>query len=539
MKRILLFLMSMALVASACSGDDSSTTIPATTTGATPTTLAPTTTAGGASVTTTVAPTTTAPPAPVTGGRLVVAETTPPVTFDPTQSALIKTWFPWQLAFDSLILQKPDGSFEPRLATSWEISDDGLTFTFTLREGVTFHNGEPFEADDVVYTFERAKENGIPYALARVGGIDTIVALDENTVEMTLAAFDAGFFNNLGNTYPVSTAILNREAGATSDPAVFMVGTGPFKMVSYAPERELTFEKNEEYWDTGRPKVDELVIRYMPEQQAQLAALQAGEVHVMFPEPETALVLAGDSNVTVQEIVSAGVIRLNVNSAKPPLDNVNVRRALALAIDRQEIVDGALLGKGAPSSYIPEAYAWSVAPADTPYMTRDVERAKQLLADEGFPNGFDIELMSLAGYGAYLDRMVEILKSQWEEIGVNATIVPQELATWLDRLLTANYEITDNEFSFQADPFQYLRIRRERQGPAGAVIDDLEERAKAAGPDELVPILVELAAVQADLIYPDIPIAARIAFTAFRNEVTGVNQDFTNSYRFLIDVGIG
>ena len=143
----------------------------------------------------------------------------------------------------------------------------------------------------------------------------------------------------------------------------------------------------------------------------------------------------------------------------------------------------------------------------------------------------------MAGYGEYLDRMVVILQAQWAEIGVTANIVPQELATWLDRLLTANYEITDNEFSYQADPFQYLRVRRERQGPAPAIIDDLEAQAKAAGPDELVGILVQIAEAQADFVYPDIPIAARVAFTAFRNEVTGVAQDFTNSYRFLIDVG--
>jgi peptide/nickel transport system substrate-binding protein len=535
----------MALVGAACSGDDEPAPVqtvivevPGETVTVTSIVEVP-----GETVTVTsiveVEVLVTEPPAEVTGGRLIIAETTAPVTFDPTQSALIKTWFPWQLAFDSLILAKADGSFEPRLATSWVISDDGLTFTFTLREGVVFHNGEPFEADDVVYTFERAKEGGIPYTLARVGGIESVVAIDAMTVEMKLTEFDAGFFSNLGNTYPIGTAILNREAGKTSNPAVFMVGTGPFKMVSYAPERELVFEKNEDYWDVGRPKVDELVIRYMPEQQAQLAALQAGEIHIMFPEPESALVLAGDSNVTVQEIVSANVIRLNINSAKPPLDNVDVRRALNLAINRQEIVDGALLGSGAPSSYIPQAYGWSVAPDDTPYSKQDIPRAKELLASAGFPDGFDIELMSLAGYGAYLDRMVEILKVQWAAIGVNATIVPQELATWLDRLLTANYEITDNEFSYQADPFQYLRVRRERQGPAPAIIDELELAAKGAGPDELIAILVQLAATQADLVYPDIPIAARIAFTAFRNEVSGVNQDFTNSYRFLIDVGIG
>lgn len=541
MKRILLILVAMALVAAACGDDDVTTpeTVIVTSIvevpGETITVEVPGETI---TITSIVEVFVTVPPAEVTGGRLVVAETTAPVTFDPTQSALIKTWFPWQLAFDSLILAKADGSFEPRLATSWVISDDGLTFTFTLREGVVFHNGEPFEADDVVYTFERAKEGGIPYTLARVGGIESVVAIDDMTVEMKLEAFDAGFFSNLGNTYPIGTAILNREAGETSNPAVFMVGTGPFKMVSYAPERELVLAKNENYWDVGRPKVDELVIRYMPEQQAQLAALQAGEIDIMFPEPETALVLAGDANVTVQEIISANVIRLNINTNIPPLDNVDVRRALNLAINRQEIVDIALLGSGAPSSYIPEAYGWSIPPSEAAYHTQDVAAAKQLLADAGFPDGFDIELMSLAGYGAYLDRMVEILKVQWAAIGVNATIVPQELASWLDRLLTAKYELTDNEFSYQADPFQYLRVRRERQGPVPQVIDDLEKAAKAAGPDELIAILVELANTQADLVYPDIAIAARVAFTAFRNNVSGVNQDFTNSYRFLIDVGI-
>jgi peptide/nickel transport system substrate-binding protein len=524
-------LVVLALVAASCSSSSDDTTTTTTTAPAATTTSTPGTTQPAATTTTTEVP-----PDP-TGGTLIVAETTPPVTFDPTQSALIKTWFPWQLSFDGLMLVQPDGSFQPRLATDWTISEDGLVHTFNLREGVVFHNGEPFEADDVVYTFERAKAEGIPYTQARVGVIDTVVALDTHTVVITLSKFDSGFMNNLANTYPVGTAIMNREAGAASDPAVFMVGTGPFKMVSYAPERELVFEANKNYWEADRPKVDNLIIRYIPEQQAQLAALQAGEVDIMFPVPETALVLAGDSNVTIQEVVSANVVRINVNSGRPPLDNVDVRRAISLAIDRQEMVDAALLGKGAPSSHIPEGYAWGIAPEDQPYNTRNIEEAKKLLADAGFPDGFELELMHLAGYGTYLDRNIEVLADQLDKIGITTTIVPLELASWLDRLLTAEYDITDNEFSFHADPFQYLRVRRERQGPAPAVIDDLEAAALAASPDELVPILQELSMTQADLVYPDIPLMARVAFTAYGNNIVGVNQDFTNSYRFLINVG--
>lgn len=520
-------LLVLVLVATACtSGADTTTTA---STG--------TTTPGETTTTAAEATTTTAAPVDPTGGALIVAETTPPVTLDPTQSALIKTWLPWQLVFDSLILQQPDGSFEPRLATDWTISDDGLTYTFNLREGVVFHNGEPFEADDVVFTFERAKEIGIPYALARVGVIESITALDDLTVEFVLSKFDSGFMNNLANTFPVSTAILNREAAASSDPALFMVGTGPFKMVSYAPERELVLEKNAEYWEPDRPKVDSLIIQYIPEQQAQLAALQAGEIDLMFPTPESALVLESDPNITLAKVTSANIVRLNVNSSRPPLDDVNVRRAMALAIDRQAIVDGALLGQGKPTSYIPEAYAWAPSLEEQPYSTRDVDEARRLLAEAGYPDGFDIELMHLAGYGTYLDLFVEILADQLADVGIRATIVPQEQATWLDRLLNANYDITDNEFSFQADPFQYLRIRRERQGPADPVIDELEAAALAAGPDDLVAILEELARTQADLVYPDIPIMARTAFTAYRNNLVGVNQDFTNSYRFLVDVG--
>jgi len=523
----------LVLVAAACSPASDETT---TTTGGPEQT---TTTASTEGATTTTAPSTstTVAPADTTSSTLVVAETTPPVTFDPTQSALTKTWYVWQLSYDALILQLPDGSFEPRLATDWTISPDGLVYTFNLREGVKFHNGEAFEADDVVYTFERARDSGIPYTQARVGGIDTVVAIDANTVEMTLAEFDSGFMSNLGNTFPIGTAILNREAGDVTDPAVFMVGTGPYKMVSYAPARELVFEANSDYWEENRPKVDNLIIRYIPEQQAQLAAIQAGEVDIMFAEPESALVLQGNPDVTMQESVSAQVVRINVNSGLPPLDDVRVRRALALAIDRQAVVDGALLGSGAPSSYIPEAYSWSVGPNEQPYQTRDVEAAKALLAEAGFPDGFDIEFMALSGFSNNQDRAVEVIASQLADVGIRATIVTQELATWLDRLLSADYAITNNEFSYQADPFQYLRIRRERQGPAPTVIDDLEAAALAASPDELVAILSELATTQADLVYPDIPIAAITAFIAYRNDVVGVNQDFTNGYRFLIDVG--
>lgn len=468
------------------------------------------------------------------GGTLVVAEDGVPVTFDPTQSALIKTSFVWQWVYESLVEVKPDGSIDPLLATEWETSDDGLTYTFILRDGVSFHNGEPFEADDVVFTFERLMVEGVPYATDRFPTFESVEATDASTVVFHLSEPDSGFLSNQGNPFMFGAAILNREAAETVDFATEMVGTGPFMWESYDPDRRLTLSRFEDYWRDGVPRADEVVVRYMPEQSAQVAALRSGEIDVMFPSAETYLSLKNDANLQIKTVSSSNVIRLNI-AGNPPFDDERVRQALALAIDREEIVNGAMLGAGTPAGYVPPAYEWATPVEDLAHHTPDIERAKELLAEAGHPDGFSIEISHLADYGTYMDRYIEILQTQLAKIGITATITPREITTWQDYLVTADYDITPNEFSFQPDPYWYVVPRDGRQGPTPPELQALLEEAKAASAEELPDLINEIEVWSAEHVYPDLAIAARDQWVVAREGVTLAEPEFSLSRRFLFE----
>lgn len=504
---------TLALVATACGGGADDVTEEATTTSG-----GDTTTEGDVAA----------------GGTLVVAEDGVPVTFDPTQSALIKTSFVWQWVYESLVEVKPDGSIDPLLATEWDTSEDGLTYTFTLRDGVTFHNGETFEADDVVFTFERLMDEGVPYATDRFPTFESVEATDESTVVFHLSEPDSGFLSNQGNPFMFGAAILNREAAETVDFATEMVGTGPFQWESYDPDRQLTLSRFEDYWREGMPRADEVVVRYMPEQSAQVAALRSGEIDVMFPSAETYLSLKDDPDLQIETVSSSNVIRLNI-AGNPPFDDERVRQALALAIDRQEIVDGAMLGAGTPAGYVPPAYEWSTPVAELAHHTQDVERAKELLAEAGHPDGFSIEISHLADYGTYMDRYIEILQNQLEQIGITSNIVPREITTWQDYLVTADYDITPNEFSFQPDPYWYVVPRDGRQGPTPDELQALLDEAKAASAEELPGLINEIEVWSAEHVYPDLAIAARDQWVVAREGVDLATPEFSLSRRFLFE----
>jgi peptide/nickel transport system substrate-binding protein len=470
--------------------------------------------------------------APATGGRLVIAEGNVPDTFDPIRSSLIQTSFVWQWVYESLVEVKPDGTAEPLLATDWEVSDDGLTYTFNLREGVTFHNGQAFDAEDVVFSFERMLADGIPYATGRFPTLESIEAVDPLTAVFTLSEPDSGFLSNHGNPFMFGAAIVSRTAAEELDLSAQMVGTGPYQWVDYSPDRELNLTRFDDYWRDDLPIADDIVIRYMPEQSAQVAAMRAGDVDVMFPSSETYRTLENAPGIQVEAVSSANVIRLGT-AGSPPFDDVRVRQALALAIDRQEIVDGAMLGAGTPSGYVPPAYDWATPLDDLPHHTQDVERARELLTEAGYPDGFDIEISHLGSYATYMDRFIEILQSQLAEVGITSTIIPREITTWQDYLETANYDITPNEFSFQPDPYWYIVPREGRQSPNPPELQALLDDVKAAAAEDLPEAIRAVEQWQAEHVFPDLGIAARDQWVAAREGVGLSTPEFSLSRRFL------
>jgi peptide/nickel transport system substrate-binding protein len=470
---------------------------------------------------------------------LVVAEDVVPQTFDPTQSSQIKTWYVWQLVYEGLVRAELDGSIAPVLASEWKIDDTSTIYDFTLREDAKFSDGSPVLADDVVYSFERLKDGGLPYAKDRFKSLQSIAKLDDRTVRFTLSQPDAGFMLNLGSPFVVGSAIMSKTWLQSHDPKTEMLGTGPFELVSYNPNVEMVLKRNEYYWDKdGAAKVAEMKIRYMPEQSAQIAAMKSGQIDLMFPSAESKLQLERASDINMVAVSSTNTVRLNINTNVAPFDNPDFRRAMSLSLNRDEIVQGAFLGEATPSAQLPPSYTWGPKLSDLKYQTYNIELAKELLAKAGYPDGIDITLNHLAGYASYLDRFSEILKAQMARAGIRVTIEANQTAVWLDKQNSANYEIMTNEYAFQADPIFYLMPRPGRQGPTPPEMQELITAAQTGPVEEYTSKLAELATMQDDLVFPDITVASRNAWVAYTDRVVSAKPDATISRTFLADVAL-
>lgn len=468
---------------------------------------------------------------------LVVAEDVVPQTFDPTQSSQIRTWYTWQLVYEGLVRADVSGKIIPVLASKWAIDATQVSYEFTLRDGVKFSDGTPVTADDVVFSFQRLNERGLPYAKDRFKSLDAVTKIDERRIRFKLKQPDAGFLLNLGSPFVVGSAILSQKWAQTHDPKREMMGTGPFKMVSYTPNTQLVLKRNESYWNKeATARVSDLTIRYMPEQSAQIAALKSGQIDLMFPSAEGKLQLRGDSAITTVQVNSTNTLRLNVNTNRAPFNNTDVRRAISLALNRAEIVQGALLGEGVPSAQLPPSYTWAPKVADLKYQKHDVAQAKALLTKAGYPNGIDITLNHLAGYATYLDRLAELLKSQLAQADIRVTIQANQNAVWLDKQNKADYEIGDNEYAFQADPLFYLMPRPGRQGPTPPEMADLIAKAQNGSVEDYTAQLAKVALMQDDLVFPDITVVARNAWVAYSAKVHSATPDATLSRTFLAGV---
>src|SRR5690606_27253639 len=235
-----------------------------------------------------------------------------------------------------------DGSIVPALAESWTTSDDGLTWTFTLRQGVKFHDGTDLTVDDVVAKFERARdpESGHTHP-EYYAAIESIAAPDATTVVFTLSQPSRSLLYNLARPdsviYPAAKAETQR-----SEP----VGTGPFRFASYTPGTEVVLERFEDYYLDGVPYLDRVVFRIISDANTRFAALQAGDVDMMGLIPEQYVQTTTMPDLKVTQGTATAEITMALNNTRPPLDDVRVRQAINLAIDKQSIVQGAMFGLG-------------------------------------------------------------------------------------------------------------------------------------------------------------------------------------------------
>ena len=378
--------------------------------------------------------------------------------------------------FDRLVeTETVDGEAQivPGLADTWDISEDGLTYTFHLHEGVTFQNGDPFTADDVVYTVNRmmnpatnAKNTDIfdvvVGAKAVYDGeaetVEGVVALDDNTVQFTLESAYAPFLSCLATP---GGSIYNRESTEGVDdfgvnPAVCF-GTGPFQVTEWELGSKVTMVANPNYFK-GAPQIDGITMFIVSDPDTQRLMFEKGEVDVFnFDYAESQLQWFQDNGYADQIISGsrAGTYYFMFNTAIEPLDNVNVRKALQMAIDRQLILDQLYSGEGAVLNTFIPAGVLSHNP-DAEAIPYDPDQAKAILAEEGYENGFDMEIAVMADSTTAL-TVSTILQSFWAAIGVKVEIKQYDESSYYairkDGQLPSYYNSWSADFN---DPDNFL-----------------------------------------------------------------------------------
>ena len=364
-----------------------------------------------------------------------------PTGLDPTIAAPVAIGqVTWQNIFEGLTTIDRDGKVQPQLAESWQISEDGLTYTFKLRTGVAFHDGEAFDASVAKFAIDRARgADSVNPQKRYFETIESIETPDAGTLVLKLSKPTGSLLYWLA--WPSSSMVATKSADNNKTAPV---GTGPFKFVSWAKGDKVELERNLKYWDAGNAaKLERVVFRFISEPQAQAAALRAGDVDA-FPEfaaPELMNSFEGDDRlVTVIGNTEMKVVA-GMNNTRKPFDDKRVRQALMMALDRSMIVEGAWSGFGTPigSHYTPNDPGYTDLNGVYPY---DPEKAKALLEEAGYGTGLAFTIK--APQMAYAQRTAQIMQAMYAQIGVTMNIETTEFpAKWVSDVFKASdYDMT-------------------------------------------------------------------------------------------------
>jgi peptide/nickel transport system substrate-binding protein len=330
--------------------------------------------------------------------------------------------------FEGLTRFMSDGAVVPGLAESWDISEDGTTYTFKLRDGVTFHDGTTMDAEDVKFSLDRARaEESANAQKALFDGIKEVTVIDPSTVEVKLAAPNGNFLFNMAWGDAVIVAPESIE-GIKQTP----IGTGPFKFDEWVQGDRIEISRNADYWGEA-PALESATFKFISDPTAAFAAMMAQDIDAFagFPAPENLPQFEADPRFQVLVGSTEGETILSTNNKMPPLDDVRVREAIAHAIDRQAIIDGAMFGLGTPigTHFAPHNPDYVDLTAQSAY---DPEKAKALLAEAGLPDGFTTTLKLPPP--SYARRGGEIIAAQLRAVGIETEITNLEWAQWLEEV---------------------------------------------------------------------------------------------------------
>jgi peptide/nickel transport system substrate-binding protein len=390
---------------------------------------------------------------PIAGGTLKAALTGEPDTIDPATSTIYTGAQVYDNIFNKLIDLDVSNKFYGQLATAWNAPDD-KTWVFDLVDNATFHNGETFGPDDVVYTFNRILDPKTASSYAPLyNAIDKVEATGPTQVTFHLKTSFGPFLSNLAN----NGEIVNQVAIESKDPSRNAVGTGPFEFVEWVQGDHITLKKNDSYFLSGKPYLDEILFRFLLVDQSRVDALQSGDLNWSDAVPLQQLnTLKSDPAYNYVTSATAGIPDyIAMNTVKPPFDDKLVRQAVYWALDRDAIRQVAYFGAGESGiEEVPTGSSWYDG---SPLVAPDVEKAKSLLQQAGVTTPVEVEYLGLPQYPELL-KTGEVMQQQLDAVGIKMNIKQVEVGVWFNAFIKGDYQITSAYQERTIDPDNFYAL---------------------------------------------------------------------------------
>jgi peptide/nickel transport system substrate-binding protein len=363
---------------------------------------------------------------PRQGGTLYIGQDFGPQSLDPHKNLAWASINIYESIYNGLVKwNENETEVIPDLATAWEISDDGLVYTFTIRQGVKFHNGREMTAEDVKFSLDRLRDPDVSVYASEYTAVESVDVLDAETVQVTLSRPFGTFLIFLTDRY----SIVPEEAVAELE--TNPVGTGPFMFDEYVLDQHVRLVRNPDYYEEGLPLLDAVEFKILGDEASKEAALRSKSVDMAwFRDPRQAEAIAN----SVPDLDSApGIpsryIDIRLNLCEEPFNDVNVRRAFSLAMNRQSLIDTVIPSQyGSSISGVLEPsspFFWQ--DGELPYYGHNIDEAKSLLAEAGYPDGITIDAYKVVAANQLDVDAAQVLKEQWAAAGINVNIQPMEV----------------------------------------------------------------------------------------------------------------
>lgn len=412
----------------------------------------------------------------------------------------------------------------PLLAESWTVSDDGKTYTFKLEDGVTFHDGSTFDAEDVAASIRRVQSADIASPLAsRVSPITKINVVDPLTIELGLDAPFAPILSSLSGIAIVPAELETNKEALQQTP----VGTGPFKFAEWQPNGFISLVKDEAYWEEGVPQIDGVKFNFVPEAATRQVGITSGQYHLLPGiDPATALQLQGQPDVTVQETRDIAYTLVGMNTSRPPFDKPEVREAINTLINRQEIIEGALFGAGVPAGPLsPALVSWALDPAEFACYAPDAAKARSALEAAGVTLPLKVTMNVLPRQDTR--DIAQVVQQQAAAAGIEIELISQEIGDFVQSWKNSDFDLFVSVNGGSPDPDEYF-YRTFRSGGSTNVFkytDPKVDELLDAGRTETDPAKRKAAYDEAQRILactgPIAHLAYGTLFTAVNKKVQG------------------